>query len=42
MDGDKECLEKFQKKAVRMVGGLRSEVFGERSKELGLTMLEER
>ena len=40
--GDKEVLEKVQKKAVGMVSGLRSAVYEERLKELGLHTLEER
>jgi len=39
---DKECLEKVQKRAIRMVSGLKSESYEDRLKELGLTTLEER
>ena len=40
--GDKEILEKVQKKAVGMVSGLRSTTYDERLTELGLDSLEER
>ena len=39
---DKELLENVQKRAVRMISGLRSELYEDRLKELGLTSLEER
>jgi hypothetical protein len=39
---DKECLERVQKKAIRMVSGLESGNYEERLRELGLTTLEER
>jgi hypothetical protein len=41
-EADKEILERVQKRAVAMVSGLRSGVYEERLKELGLTTLEER
>jgi hypothetical protein len=39
---DVEALEKVQKKAVRMVSGLRSHEYADRLKELRLTTLSER
>ena len=39
---DKELLENVQKRAMRMILGLRSELYEDRLKELGLTSLEER
>ena len=39
---DKELLENVQKRAVRMISGLKSEDYEDRLKELGLTSLEER
>jgi hypothetical protein len=39
---DKECLEKVQKRAVKMVSGLKSTEYEEKLKELGMTTLEER
>ncbi len=39
---DKECLERVQKKASRMLSGLESGNYEERLRELGLTTLEER
>ena len=39
---DKECLENVQKRAVRMVSGLRANSYEDRLKELGLQTLEER
>ena len=41
-EGDKNVLEKVQRKAVGMVSGLHSKVYEERLKELGLQTLEER
>jgi hypothetical protein len=41
-EGDKECLEKVQRRAVGMIAGLKSRDYSERLKELGLTTLEER
>ena len=35
-------MENVQKRAVRMISGLRSELYEDRLKELGLTSLEER
>lgn len=40
--GDIECLENVQKKAIKMVSGLRSQDYDERLKELGLWRLEKR
>ena len=39
---DRDALEKVQERAVRMVSGLKSAVYGERLKELGMTTLTER
>ncbi len=39
---DKECLERLQKRPVRIVSGLKAETYEDRLLELGLTMLEER
>jgi hypothetical protein len=39
---DKECLEKVQRRVVRMVSGLRAETYEGKLLELGLTTLEER
>ena len=39
---DKDVLEKVQKRAVRMVSGLRADTYEDRLKELGLLSLEER
>ena len=39
---EKDLLENVQKRAVRMISGLKSEDYGERLKELGLVTLEER
>jgi hypothetical protein len=39
---DVEALEKVQKKAVKMVSGLRSQEYTDRLKELRLTTLSER
>jgi ribonuclease P/MRP protein subunit RPP40 len=41
-EGDKECLEKVQRRAVGMIAGLKSRDYNERLKELGLTTMEER
>ena len=41
-EGDKECLEKVQKRAVGMVSGLTAKNYEDRLKELGITTLEER
>jgi ribonuclease P/MRP protein subunit RPP40 len=41
-EGDKECLEKVQRRAVGMIAGLKSRDYSERLKELGLTTMEER
>jgi len=41
-EGDKECLERVQKKAVAMVSGLVARDYEERLAELGMTTLEER
>jgi hypothetical protein len=42
LTGDIERLEKVQEKAVKMVAGLKSKIYSERCKELGLETLEER
>ncbi len=39
---DKECLERIQKRAVRMVSGLRAVEYEQRLEELSLSTLEER
>ncbi len=39
---DKECLEKVQERAIRMVSGLASDKYEERLVELGMVSLEER
>ena len=39
---DKDLMENVQKRAVRMISGLKSEDCGERPTELGLVTLEER
>ena len=39
---EKELLENVQKRAVRMIAGLKSEDYGEQLKKLGLVSLEER
>jgi hypothetical protein len=41
-EGDKEVLEKVQKRAVRMISGLEGKTYKERLKEVGLLSLEER
>jgi hypothetical protein len=41
-EGDKECLEKVQRRAVGMIAGLKSRDYSERLKELDLTTMEER
>ena len=41
-EGDRNVLEKVQKKAIGMVSGLVGKVYEERLKELGLQALEER
>ncbi len=41
-EGDKECLEKVQRRAVGMIASLKSRDYSERLKELGLTTMEER
>jgi hypothetical protein len=40
--GDSKCLQKIQKRAIRMVSGLRSDIYDDKLRELGLTTLEER
>ena len=42
LEGDKEVLEKVQKRAVKMVSGLKGDNYEDRIKELGLPTLEER
>ena len=39
-EADKECLEKVQKRAVKMISGLASRDYNERLAELGLETLE--
>ena len=39
---DKEALEKVQKRAIKMISGLKAREYEDRLKELGLTTLEER
>jgi hypothetical protein len=41
-EGDKECLERVQRKAVAMVSGLAAREYDDRLRELGLLTLEER
>ena len=41
-EGDKECLERVQRKAVAMVSGLAGREYEDRLQELGLLTLEER
>lgn len=41
-EGDKEVLEKIQRRAINQISGLRSESYEEKCKELGITTLEER
>ncbi len=41
-EGDRNCLEKVQQRAVRMVSGLKSNVYEERLRELNLPTLLER
>ncbi len=42
LEGDKEVLEKVQKRAMKMVSGLKGNTYEERLKEVGLLTLEER
>jgi hypothetical protein len=42
LDGDKDCLERVQKRAVGMISGLRGRTYEDRLKELGIVTLEER
>jgi len=42
LEADKAALEKIQKRAVKMVSGLKGTTYEEKLKELGLTSLEER
>ncbi len=42
MEGDKERLEKVQRRAISMISGLRSQQYEEKLRELGLCSLEER
>jgi hypothetical protein len=42
MKADKDCLEKVQKRAIRIVSGLRSETTEYRLRQLGLISLQER
>ncbi len=41
-EGDKEVLEKVQKRAVKMISGLEGQTYEERLKEVGFLSLEER
>jgi hypothetical protein len=41
-EGDKECLERVQKRAVGMISGLTGKTYEEKLKELGICTLEER
>ncbi len=41
-EGDKEVLEKVQKRAVKIISGLEGKTYEERLKEVGLLTLEER
>ena len=41
-EADKECLEKVQRRAVKMISGLASNDYMDRLAELGLETLEER
>jgi hypothetical protein len=40
--GDKESLEKVQRRAISMISGLRSQQYEEKLRELGLCSLDER
>ncbi len=42
MEGDKESLEKVQRRPISMISGLRSQQYEEKLRELGLCTLEER
>ncbi len=42
LEADKEVLEKVQRRAIKMVSGLKSNTYEGRLRELGLTTLEER
>ncbi len=42
LDGDKDCLERVQKRAVGMISGLTGRTYEDRLKELGIVTLEER
>jgi len=42
LEGDKECLEKVQRRAVAMVAGLTGRTYEERLEELGMVTLAER
>jgi hypothetical protein len=41
-ESDKECLEKVQRRAVKMISGLKATSYEDKLKELGITTLEER
>jgi ribonuclease P/MRP protein subunit RPP40 len=41
-ESDKECLEKVQRRALRMISGLKATSYEEKLKELGISTLEER
>ncbi len=42
MEGDKESLEKVQRRAISMISGLRSQQYEDKLRKLGLCSLEER
>jgi ribonuclease P/MRP protein subunit RPP40 len=42
MEGDKESMEKVQRRAISMISGLRFQQYEEKLRELGLCTLEER
>jgi len=42
LEGDKECLEKVQRRPIGMISGLTSKSYEEKLKELGILSLEER
>jgi ribonuclease P/MRP protein subunit RPP40 len=41
-EGDRNCLEKVQQRAVKMISGLKSNIYEERLRELNLLTLSER
>jgi ribonuclease P/MRP protein subunit RPP40 len=42
LDGDKDCLERVEKRALGMISGLAGRTYEDRLKELGIVALEER